>query len=102
MTDHPSNQVAALKQSEIDSLLKGLEGWQQQERSIYKTYVFDNYYQTIAFVNALAWMTHGADHHPELTVTYNRCRVCYSTHSVGGLSINDFSCAARADALFTS
>ena len=64
-----------------------------------RTFGFKNYYQTIAFVNALAWVAHHEDHHPDLEVGYNRCVVHYSTHSVGGLSENDFICASRIDAL---
>ncbi|MDO8208531.1 MAG: 4a-hydroxytetrahydrobiopterin dehydratase [Gallionella sp.] len=90
----------ALSQPEINRFLSELTGWQQQDQFISKTYPFKNYYQTIAFVNALAWMTHQADHHPDLIVTYNSCRVNYSTHAIGGLSENDFICAAKADALF--
>ena len=67
--------------------------------SIQRSFRFSNYYQTIAFVNALAWVAHQQDHHPDLQVNYNRCVVRYSTHSVGGLSENDFICAARIDAL---
>jgi len=66
---------------------------------IKRTFRFKNYYQTIAFVNALAWVAHRQDHHPDLEVGYNRCVVNFSTHSVGGLSENDFICAARIDAL---
>ena len=68
-------------------------------RSISRTLRFKDYYQTIAFINALAWIAHGEDHHPDLEVGYNRCVVRYSTHAVGGLSENDFICAARIDAL---
>lgn len=68
-------------------------------RAIERTFAFGNYYETIAFVNALAWVAHGEDHHPDLEVGYNRCRVRFSTHSIGGLSDNDFICAARIDAL---
>ena len=68
-------------------------------KGIQRTFRFKNYYQTIAFVNALAWVAHAEDHHPDLAVGYNRCTVNYSTHSVGGLSENDFICAARIDAL---
>ena len=64
-----------------------------------RTFRFKNYYETIAFVNALAWMAHSEDHHPDLAVGYNRCAVTYSTHSVSGLSENDFICAARIDTL---
>ena len=66
---------------------------------IARTYKFKNYYQTMAFVNALAWVAHGEDHHPDLEVGYNRCHVRYSTHAIGGLSRNDFICAAKIDAL---
>lgn len=68
-------------------------------REIARTYKFKNYYQTMAFVNALAWIAHGEDHHPDLEVGYNRCHVRYSTHAIGGLSQNDFICAAKIDAL---
>jgi len=71
------------------------------DNRISRTFHFKNYYQTIAFVNALAWVTHEQDHHPDLEVGYNRCRVHYTTHSVDGLSENDFICAARIDRLVT-
>jgi 4a-hydroxytetrahydrobiopterin dehydratase len=96
----PDNKVTALSPPEIERLLT--PGWQQHDQTISKTYAFENYYQTIAFVNAVAWMTHREDHHPDLTVSYNRCRVSYTTHAINGLSANDFVCAAKADALFIS
>jgi 4a-hydroxytetrahydrobiopterin dehydratase len=64
-----------------------------------RTYAFADYYRTMSFVNALAHMANREDHHPDLSVHYDRCVVRYSTHDVGGLSENDFICAARADAL---
>ena len=67
--------------------------------AIEKTYPFANYYETIAFVNALAFIAHTQDHHPDLSVHYNRCGVRLNTHDVGGLSVTDFDCAARIDAL---
>jgi 4a-hydroxytetrahydrobiopterin dehydratase len=69
------------------------------DREISRTFVFGNYYQTMAFVNALAWIAHAEDHHPDIEVGYSRCHVRYSTHAIGGLSENDFICAARLDAL---
>jgi 4a-hydroxytetrahydrobiopterin dehydratase len=92
--------VPALTQDEAKKLLAQLEGWELGNNVIGKTYAFKNYYQTIAFVNAVAWMTHREDHHPDMTVGYNKCRVEYSTHAIGGLSENDFICAAKVDALF--
>ncbi len=89
-----------LTDAEANVLLKRLEGWELGDKRIGKTFAFKNYYQTIAFVNAVAWMTHREDHHPDMTVGYSKCRVEYSTHAVGGLSDNDFICAAKVDALF--
>jgi 4a-hydroxytetrahydrobiopterin dehydratase len=91
--------VAPLTRSEIDNLLKQLSGWEYVNGVIAKTYAFKDYHQTMAFVNATAWISHREDHHPDLGVGYNRCRVEYHTHAIGGLSDNDFICAAKIDAL---
>jgi 4a-hydroxytetrahydrobiopterin dehydratase len=87
-------------EAEAKLLLKGMQGWAIEDGKLAKTYPFTNYYQTLAFVNALAWISHREDHHPDLGVHYNKCRVEYSTHAIGGLSENDFICAAKCDALF--
>jgi 4a-hydroxytetrahydrobiopterin dehydratase len=92
--------VAPLAEAEIRSLLKRLTGWEYANGRIAKTYSFRDYYQTIAFVNATAWVSHREDHHPDLAVGYNQCRVEYVTHAIGGLSENDFICAAKLDKLF--
>ena len=92
--------VAPLTEPEIRNLLKQLDGWEQAGGRIAKTYLFKNYYQTLAFVNATAWISHREDHHPDVTVGYNQCRVEYTTHAIGGLSENDFICAAKLDKLF--
>jgi len=91
--------VAPLGRQEIDRLLKDLRGWEQQGNELVKTYQFKNYYETMAFVNATAWISHRENHHPDLEVGYRQCRVRYSTHAIGGLSENDFICAAKVDAL---
>jgi 4a-hydroxytetrahydrobiopterin dehydratase len=90
----------ALTQVEAKNLLKQLDNWKLKDNVISKTFEFKNYYQVMAFVNAVAWMTHREDHHPDMTVGYDKCGMEYSTHSVGGLSENDFICAAKVDALF--
>jgi 4a-hydroxytetrahydrobiopterin dehydratase len=92
--------VAPYTPQEAKDLLKKLKGWGIENGKLAKTYPFQNYYQTMAFVNALAWISHREDHHPDLGVHYNKCRVEYSTHAIGGLSENDFICAAKCDALF--
>src|SRR2546421_10119730 len=81
-------------------LLKNLPGWLSKEGAISKAFSFKNYYETMAFVNAVAWVAHHEDHHPDLEVGYNRCKVKFSTHSVGGLSENDFISAAKIEKLF--
>jgi 4a-hydroxytetrahydrobiopterin dehydratase len=68
-------------------------------RHIARTFAFKNFYQTISFVNAVAHVANREDHHPDLEVSYNRCRVSYTTHAIGGLSENDFICAAKVDDL---
>ena len=67
---------------------------------LHQTFSFADYHPTMAFVNAVAWIAHEQDHHPDLMVSYNRCTIRWNTHSVGGLSINDFVCAARVDQLY--
>ena len=91
--------VAPLKDQEIRNLLKQVPGWEHANGRIVKSYSFKNYYQTMAFVNAAAWLSHREDHHPDLTVGYSTCRVAYKTHAVDGLTENDFICAAKIDAL---
>jgi len=82
-------------------LLKQVMGWNLSEsgKEIRLTCEFDDYFKTMAFVNAVAWIAHREDHHPDMEVGYNRCTVRYSTHAVGGLSENDFICAAKVDLL---
>jgi len=93
--------VPKLTDGEIETLLAQLDGWSHRDGALVKTYAFRNYHETMAFVNATAWISHREDHHPDLAVGYNRCEVRYWTHAIGGLSENDFICAAKIDALFT-
>jgi 4a-hydroxytetrahydrobiopterin dehydratase len=94
--------VDPLSAEAATNLMSQLDGdWSLNDNAseIARTYKFKNYYQTMAFVNALAWIAHAEDHHPDLEVGYNRCHVRYSTHAIGGLSQNDFICAAKIDSL---
>ena len=98
--DLPAN-TPALNQDEVSTLLQQLDPeWQlnKEEQMISHTYMFKNYYQTMAFVNVIAQIAHQQNHHPDLLVNYNYCTVIYSTHSVNGLSKNDFICAAKINA----
>lgn len=93
--------VAPIEVGEARKMLGELDDWTLDEagKEIERTFAFKNYYETMAFVNALAWIAHREDHHPDLEVGYNRVRVRFSTHAIGGLSENDFICAAKIDAL---
>ena len=90
---------APMSDATVHDHLAQVSGWHLREGAIEKTYSFKNYFETIAFVNALAWICNTEDHHPDLLVSFSRCVVRFNTHSVGGISINDFICAAKADAL---
>ena len=92
--------VAPYSGPQTTEMLKQLKGWIVEDGKLVKVYPFSNYYQTMAFVNALAWISHREDHHPDMTVGYNQCRVEYVTHAIKGLSENDFICAAKLDHLF--
>lgn len=93
-----------LSTAELGALLPLVPGWRVVDGKLSRNFTFNNYYQTMAFVNALAYFTHAQDHHPELTISYKTCLVKYDTHALangqGGLSDNDFICAAKADALY--
>jgi 4a-hydroxytetrahydrobiopterin dehydratase len=75
--------------------------WQiaKDSKSITRSLKFKDFYRTMSFVNALAYIANQEDHHPDLRVGYNYCDVTFSTHSIGGLSENDFICAAKLDVL---
>ena len=92
--------VAPLGEEQVRPMLKGLPGWEREGKGIARTFKFANYFETMAFVNAAAWVSHREDHHPDLLVKWGECRVSYWTHAIGGLSENDFICAAKLDALF--
>ena len=91
----------ALKPEAAKNLLAQLKDWTLNAATteIQKTFNFKNFYQTMAFVNAVAWIANQENHHPDLEVGYNRCVVHYNTHAVNGLSENDFICAAKIDQL---
>jgi 4a-hydroxytetrahydrobiopterin dehydratase len=88
-----------LDASTIKQFIATLPDWEIKGIGLCKTFRFADYYQTMAFVNALAWIAHQEDHHPDLSVHYNRVVVHFSTHDAGGLTLNDFICAAKAEAL---
>ena len=93
--------VPALTQEQAKTYLQQLKSWEINEicTEIFKELIFKNYYHVMAFVNAVAFIAHQEKHHPDLEVHYNKVVIRYSTHAIGGLSENDFICAAKVDQL---
>ena len=96
----------ALSATEIVTQLSKLNGeqalgWRLIDGALEKTYVFKNYFETIGFVNALAFIANAENHHPDLAVSYSKCNVRFNTHDVGGISVSDFFCASKVDALLS-
>ncbi len=97
----PQHAHAAFTLADIGAHLAVLPDWHFKDGRIVKSFHFKNYYETIAFVNVVASISHATDHHPALLVYHARCEVSYHTHDVGhgvgGISNNDFICAARIE-----
>lgn len=93
----------ALSPAQLVSALVKLDAWQLsgsgEQIAIEKTFGFANYFQTMAFVNAVAFIAHAADHHPDLQVQYGRCLVRLCTHDAKGVTQTDLDCATKIDAL---
>ena len=93
----------AMTATTVVATLAQLEGWtltgDGAAVAIEKSFGFSDYYRTMAFVNAVAFIAHAQDHHPHLSIDFNRCVVRFNTHDAGGLTLRDFDCAAHVDAL---
>ena len=92
-------ECGRLDQAELRTYLAALDGWESEDGGIKKTYRFEAYHETISFVNALAWVVQKEHHHPDLEVRFKACSVFFTTYALGGLSENDFICAAKIDRL---
>jgi len=96
----------ALSATEIVTQLSKLNGeqilgWRLIDGALEKTYSFKNYHETMGFVNALAFIANSENHHPDLAVSYSQCTVRFNTHDVNGISVSDFFCASKVDALLS-
>ena len=101
--NHKDTGRRALSAPEVVTQLATLDGWKLagdgSAVAIEKSFEFGNYYETISFVNALAFIANRQNHHPDLSVHFSRCEVRFNTHDVGGITVTDFECAAAVDAL---
>ncbi|MBC7503126.1 MAG: 4a-hydroxytetrahydrobiopterin dehydratase [Herminiimonas sp.] len=93
-----------LRDAELPEYLAAVPGWTLRDAKLTQDFAFKNYHETLAFINAIAYVIHAEDHHPELVVTYSHCVVKFDTHSInggtGGISENDFICAAKVGAIY--
>ena len=94
-----SKDELPLNLSEIEERRKHIPQWQfsATENELTQTFHFNDYHQTMTFVNIVADVSHQQNHHPGMEVSYNRCKVHFRTHSVNGLTDNDFICAWLID-----
>jgi 4a-hydroxytetrahydrobiopterin dehydratase len=98
---HAAHGAPALDDASVEALMPSVPDWRIDGNHLVREFTFRDYHETIAFVNALAWMVHREDHHPVLSVAYRSCTTSWTTHSAGNrLSENDFICAAKADAIY--
>lgn len=97
--EHCSPNPARLDKAGTEKLAAVLYDWQILDGRLEKTFRFGNFHETMAFANAVAWIAHAQDHHPDMEIGYSRCKLAWSTHSAGGISRNDLICAARVDRL---
>jgi 4a-hydroxytetrahydrobiopterin dehydratase len=95
----PMRGQSAMTPAEIAAQLPQVPGWAVVEGSLERAFHFADFLRTMAFVNAVAWIAQQEDHGPDLMVSWTTCRVRFNTHDVNGLSLNDFICAAKVDAL---
>jgi 4a-hydroxytetrahydrobiopterin dehydratase len=94
-------QRSSITVSELQHFLEANPGWAREDNALEKTYRFANHFEALAFANAVAWIAHRQDHHPEQNITYNTVTLRWNTHDVKGISHTDFACARACDALLT-
>ncbi len=96
---HCTTKPKIVAAGDIEFDLAALPGWRLEGKSIEKVFQFKDYHETIAFVNAVAAISHQENHHPDLAVSYNKCGVVYTTHDASEVTENDFICAAKVEAI---
>lgn len=91
--------MAGLSDDKIKELLEVLPGWELQDKAIVKTFIFTNFLRAMEFLNAVATPAEGAQHHPDMTINYNKVTLSLTTHSESGLTDKDFDMAGKIEAL---
>ena len=89
----------ALNEGALAAIMPDLPGWAVEDAAIWRSWEFADYYEVMAFVNAIAWISHHEDHHPDMLVGFDTVKVTYSTHTAGGVTEKDLICAAKVGEL---
>ena len=91
--------VSSMTQNEVDDSIAKLSGWELKDAKIYKRYTFSDFVSAMQFVNSVAAIAEEQNHHPTISIVYNKVKITLSTHVLNGLSLNDFIIAAKIDKL---
>ena len=91
--------MTRLSEEQIKSQLNSAKGWKRTGKEIQKTYSFDDFKQSIGFVNKVASFAEKAEHHPDILIKYDKVTLTLSTHDEGGLTLRDFKLASRIDSI---
>jgi 4a-hydroxytetrahydrobiopterin dehydratase len=91
--------MALLSESEINSKLDGLSGWEHSGDAITKQFACGDFVGSVKFVGTLVEPAEAMNHHPDLAISWDTVTVTISSHSEGGLTAADFELAAKIDSL---
>lgn len=97
--EHCNTKPPSIDPTDAHTLVQEVPEWRIDGQTLIRDFAFDNFYQTMAFANVVAYLANREDHHPDLALSYKRCEVRLTTHTAGGLSRNDFILAAKIDNL---
>lgn len=86
-----------VSEMEAKRILSEIPQWALSNTSISREFKFKDFKEAMQFVNKIAGLANAEDHHPDIFISYSRVKLECSTHKIGGLSINDFILAAKAD-----
>ena len=91
--------MALLDDDEIERRLETVPEWRREGDSIRREYKFEDFQASVDFLNRITPPAEEMNHHPDVSISWNRVECTLSTHSMGGLTEDDFELAARIDSL---
>ena len=91
--------MSRLSGIEIQDALSGLDGWEFKDNAIRKTFTFETYMESIAFINRLAEKAEEANHHPDMVVGWCKIDVAFTSHDQGGVTLACIEMAKKAESV---